>query len=233
MQLLDYDGQEVLGYTGDDDDMLDFSGNVANFAVEGGIDKQFTFTVTNAAVANRTAYLWAGYLLGNATLAPGQLVDGAFNDINGDVGLTGASNVEKTIAELKQFLLYNPTRLIGMIIKSDVANQIQNDIILQPLDPFRGTESFYIRPKTFVNQNTFQDKTVTFPVDNVSLDDQMTMKLSFLASSVTTITMFFGATLNQAKALRKKAKRAKKTMAKVSRKKVVAKSMKGSKFLGD
>ena len=224
IEVLNYEGEEMLGYTGEDDDDLDFDGNIQNFSVEGGMEKQFTFTVTNANAAARTALIWPGYYISNATLGPGKLVTGAFNDVNAAAGLTGASNVEKTIEELHLFLLYNPSRVIGMTIKSDVANQLQNDIILKPLDPFKDTESVYVRPKTFINQNTFQDKTVTFPCD-IQLDEQMKMTYAFIGTSVTTITFFFGATLNKAKSLKKKARRAKRTMGKTGRKQVIRKSL--------
>ncbi|MEL6558344.1 MAG: hypothetical protein AAFQ94_09180 [Bacteroidota bacterium] len=203
----EYDDDGLDSYIGDGDDMLDFDGEVENFSSETTNQKQFIIEITNSEPTSKTALLWGGYLSNNNSLAPGQIRTGAFNDKAGNAGLTATSNVEKTIEEFLAYLYLNPTRVVQMRVASSVASQIGNQFTIRELDPFKSGKTDYIRPQNYTNQNTFQDKTVLFPVDNFQFDDQNTLEYQFSGSSTTVITFYCGASLNGAKALRKKARR--------------------------
>lgn len=209
-------------YTGEDDDLLSFQGDIRSFAQEldRNLEKQFSVQVVNANVAQRTAILFAGYLLGNATLAAGQLVEGAFNDTGGNAGLTGSTQEAKSIQELSLFLNYVPTRLLALKIQSTVAGQLNTNATYKRNNPFKDEESLTIRPKNFINQDTNQTDQVTFPVD-VQMDALSRITYPFIGSSTTFVTFYFGASLNIMQALEKKAARARVNIDAVGAEKVV------------
>jgi hypothetical protein len=217
-------------YTGEGDDLLSFEGDIRSFAQEldKNLEKQFTVSVVNANASTRTAEIFAGYYLGNATLAPGQLVEGAFNDINAAAGLTGATQEAKSIQELNLFLNACPTRLLAMKIQSTVAGQLNNNLTYQRLNPFKTEETLTIRPKNFINQDTYQNDQVTFPVD-VQLDQLAKLRYPFAGSSTNYVTLYFGASVNLAQYLEKKASKAKSNIEAVGVGKVLSAS-KGSRL---
>jgi hypothetical protein len=196
-------------YTGEGDDLLSFAGSIQNFSGElvEHLEKQFVVTIVNANAAKRTAVLFAGYLKGNATLAPGQLIEGAFNDTGGAAGLTGATASEKSIEEMQLFINAVPTRLLAIKIKSTVADQISESITYQRLSPFQTLPTKILRPDNFQNQDTYQDKIATFPA-NVQLDDQAKLVCPVVGSSTIRIALFFGTSINMALTLERKAARA-------------------------
>lgn len=228
--LSSFDGMENFGgeflYTGEGDDFLDFDGEVENFSGEFNIEKQFVFSVANTATVTRTAVLWAGYLKGNSTLAPGQIVDGTFNDTAGNAGLTGAATVSgQTIAEFFAYLEFNPTRIVGIKISSTSQTQIENAFTLQRLNPFRTEKSKILRPAQYQDQQVFQEKIIQFKAD-FQLDDQMKLTYPFVASSTTTLTWYCGASLNLAKGLAKKARKAHRNIKRVGNRAVARKNVK-------
>lgn len=231
--LSNYNGDRMNFYTGQGDDLLDFTGSINNFAGEfvEHLEKQFVVSVVNANAAQRIAVLYAGYMKGNATLRPGQIVEGAFNDKNGAAGLTGATQSEKSIEELLLYLNDVPTRLLAIKVKSTVADQISQKLIYQRLNPFRTEPTKIIRPDNFQNQDTFQDKQVTFPV-NVQLDSQSTIEMPIVGASTCYITYYFGTGINMSQALERKADRAITNIAMVGRDKVLGAAVADKALLG-
>jgi hypothetical protein len=196
-------------YTGEGDDLLSFAGSIQNFSGElvEHLDKQFVVTIVNANAAKRTALLFAGYVKGNATLAPGQLIEGAFNDTSGAAGLTGSTASEKSIEELLLFVNSVPTRLLALKIKSTVSDQASESFTYQRLSPFQTLPTKILRPDNFQNQDTYQDKIVTFPA-NVQIDDQAQLKCPVVGASTIRIAFFFGTSINMALTLERKAAKA-------------------------
>jgi|GEM_PF-3382373 len=212
--LATYDGNPPMIYTGQDDDLLHFEGTVQNFAGERNANKQFKFTVANAATVTRTAVIWPGYLKGNSTLAPGQLADGAFNDTAGNSGLTGTSNSLKTIAELFAFLERVPTRMWAISIRTTVEAQMSNNFTVKAKSPFDDDVTTQIRPADNQDQTNFQLKILQFfTPENFQLDYETLITYPFVASSSTTLTLYFGASLNIARSLKVKAQKANTGMA--------------------
>lgn len=214
-ELSNYGGQ-INYYTGADDDLVNFEGDIRSFAQEldKNLEKQFTVSVVNANAAARSAAMQSGYYKGNATLQAGQLVEGAFNDTSGAAGLTGATQEQKSIEELFLFLNECPTRLLAMKMQSTVAGQLNNNLTYQRLNPFKVEETKIIRPKNYINQDTYQNDQVTFPVD-VQLDSLSKLLLTFTGTSTTYVTYYFGASINLQYALEKKFQRAKETISAV------------------
>ncbi|MEQ8628101.1 hypothetical protein [Ekhidna sp.] len=225
-------GQDIEIYTGQDDDMLEFGGSIENFAGERTLNKQFVFTLANSASATRTAVLWAGYLKGNSTLAPGQMADGAFNDTGGNAGLTGSSGVSgKTIAELFAYLEHTPSRVVQMKISSDKQSQIENDLTIEKLNPFRQEQTDYVRSKDYQDQQSFQDKIIIFPT-NVQLDNYTKLSYPCVASSSTSITWYFGASVNVSKVLERRAQKAQRNIQLVGADRVIKGSIAQQRALG-
>ncbi|HWY13350.1 MAG TPA: hypothetical protein VN026_18620, partial [Bacteroidia bacterium] len=178
------------GYTGEGDIHLDFDGDNQNFAMEGSEAKQFTITVGNTAVATRTMSIYAGIMMADLTNQPGQLTDGAFNDTTGAAGLTGASTVAgKTIELLKKFLLYNPTRLVGIKLQSDVSAQMQQAFTIKRWNPFVTDKDLIIYPGNKQSQNVFQDKILIFDAE-FQFGPIFNVLYNVVASSNLTITFF-------------------------------------------
>jgi len=226
-ELSSFDGGEGMApYTGQNDDILSFEGDIQNFAVEGDEDSQFTFTITNAATVTRTALLWAGYLKGNATLAAGQLTDGAFNDTGGNAGLTGSSNEDKTIEELKAYLEHTPHRVIGLKVSSSTTANMSNTLTAQELSPFKQKQSKSIRPQMFQDQNVQQLGIIQMPV-NSQFDNYHKFTYPVLASSAVTLTLFFGAGINLGKVLANRAAIGQSNVALMGRGEVIKQSMIG------
>lgn len=205
-KLSHFNGGRNFAYTGEGDDLLSFAGSIQNFAGElvEHLEKQFVITIVNANAATRYAVLFAGYHKGNATLSPGQLVQGAFNDVNGNAGLTGATASEKSIEELLLFMNAAPTRLLAIKVKSTVATQIDENFTYQRLNPFMTMPTKILRPGNFQNQDTYQDKVATFPA-NVQIDDQSKLSCGVVGSSTLTLSFFFGTSINLALTLERKA----------------------------
>lgn len=206
-RLSNFEGRSF--YTGEGDDLLAFEGDIRSFAQEldKNLEKQFTISITNGNSASRVAVLQAGYLLGNSTLAPGQVVQGSFNDANGAAGLSGATEEQKSIQELMLFLNACPTRLLAMKIQSTVAGQLNQNLTYRRNNPFKDEETKTIRPKNYINQDTYQNDQVTFPVD-VQLDQLSKLTYTIVGSSTNYLTFYFGASLNIIQALERKASRA-------------------------
>jgi hypothetical protein len=199
-------GGANFGYTGEQDDLLSFAGSIQNFAGElvEHLEKQFVVTIVNANASKRTAVLFAGYTKGNATLTPGQLIEGAFNDTGGNAGLTGATASEKSIEEMLLYLNVVPTRLLAIKVKSTVASQIDENFTYQRFNPFQTMPTKILRPGNFQNQDTYQDKVATFPA-NVQLDNQAKLTCPVVGSSTITLSFFFGTSINLALTLERKA----------------------------
>lgn len=230
--LSNYRGKKGMSfYDGGGDDLLSFTGDIRSFAQEldKNLEKQFTVSLVNANAATRIPVLFAGYYLGNSTLQAGQMVEGAFNDINAAAGLTGATLESKSIQELNLFLNACPTRLLAMKIQSTVAGQLNQNLTYQRLNPFKVEETLTIRPKNWINQDTYQNDQATFPVD-VQLDQLAKLQLPIVGSSTAYITFYYGASLNIMYALEKKADRARVNIDAVGSDKVIQ-SYRGQKLL--
>ena len=206
-------GTGVTLYTGQDDPSISIDGSVKNFSQEGYIGKEFTLTLKNTAVATRTARLFAGYNTGDNAALPGQIVDGDFNDVNGNPGLTAASNSPSaTIREFQRFCERNPTRIVHLRIQSDSDAQVQQVFSLRQLNPFNTQGSIQVKPGLTVTGAQYNPKIADVPCD-FQIDDKSDMTLNVLAGSTTTYTFFCGATLSNGRELAVKAAVAKTNLA--------------------
>ncbi len=208
--------QPEMSYDGSGDDVLDFGGHdgAQSFQLKGHKNRQFTMIIANANAAVRTARIYGGYNQLTPTLSVGLVATGAFNDVDGNAGLSGASgNANKTIEEFLNFLLFNPTRIPAIKIKSTVASQIESVLSVDTLTPFSATtQSLEIYPDNEQNEYTFQDKVAVLATD-FQLSNQENAVLPIQPLSTATVTWFAGASYNTASALQTKARKAQRNIA--------------------
>ncbi|GAA4353033.1 hypothetical protein GCM10023185_13250 [Hymenobacter saemangeumensis] len=195
----------MVPYTGQGDPTLAIPGQIKNFAVEGHINHQVSFTIKNTAMAAREVVLFPGYNLGNQDVRPGQMTDGEFYDRNGQVGLQAYStNARVKLIEILQFFKENPTRVVQMRIQTNKDEQLLNTIELQRLDIFKAQGSDTITPSTYIGSNSFNTNIVTFDTD-FQIDDRSDILTTIAPDSTTTYTLFCGATLDKSQELAVKA----------------------------
>lgn len=199
--LSSFDGQ-VLGLIGEGDDLLNFRGKGTNIANQ-KLD-QFTMILANANAAVREARLFTPISMNFPVLYPGQALTGAFNDINGAAGLSGSSG--KANFPIESFLYYvakNPSRLTHLRLKSTVASQLDYELVLDEVNPYKNVENQFFSPSNEIGQDTQQTSIVIFAVD-AQLDYLSDLSLSISPLSTATMTFFMGTEVNVAKSLDKK-----------------------------
>lgn len=212
----EYDGDEYdgfAGYTGINDDFLDFGGENATLlsAVEG---HNYTFTITNAKSSAVTFYLNPSSKNRNqdGTLAKGTLREGNFaaiDDINADASLTATGDTYGTIDFLRRFIEKNPTYVKAFQIQSTSANGVAQMLIsIQEVSPFKNLMARQLKPTMYQDQHMFNDKVINIPA-GFDLNDQIEVKMKIAAATTLTITIVCGAILNPAVALQNKRLRAK------------------------
>lgn len=193
-----YEGDSYEGVDAfDGDDFVQYDG--INLAKNGG--QTFTFTIANANAALRVAALCGG-------IDPnfvGLVKTGAFNDVNGAAGLSGAGQ-PKSIELLTNFIRHNPLRISTIQIASTDAAQTYQTMVIKFDSPFRDLESKNIPLQAHVSPGDFKDKLVIVPAHQygMQMDNQTQILLPIPGNSTATITIYVGPVLNSSGALAKK-----------------------------
>jgi hypothetical protein len=208
-----YEGdQRTAIYTGYNDDLVDFDGQATDFANEVAGQRTFTLTFTNLI---QTGVKYAG-------LSPAYIHTYAAGNINGAPIATGvmvtdtgktltAQGTPKAIEELTAFLADNPARLVSMKIVSNNADQLAQMCIIKQRSPFRNLEDSYLNLADYTVETSNNDKMLTLKGLQYQFDKQTEFLFPIVPSAdgvtavKTTITLKFGAVLNTAAALNKKA----------------------------
>jgi hypothetical protein len=193
-------------YFGQSDDMLDFAGAAGSFADPISKGKIFTITLTNTAVAARTALICPG-LVENPT---GLIKDGAFNDIAGAAGLSGAGS-PGLIADLNAFIQKFPSLIAGFKISCSDAQQFEQNLILQKISPFQTHTSKNINVSIHANEANPNTKLITV-AEPFFLDAQTKLSYQILPGASVSLGLIFATSLNTSQALRNKTAKAKKTI---------------------
>ena len=198
----------VVGYVGQNDDFLDFAGNAASFAEIAKEAKPFTFTLTNANAATRTALLSPGLIAAQA----GIMATGAFNDKNAAAGLSAASGSPGTIEEFIAFFRLFPSLISGFKISTDSVTQMDQSMTIMKRSPFNQHSSTIIPIGTYASEQNFNTKILSVP-RAFFLDSQTLIEYPVLGLTSVTFTFMVTTSLNIAKALRDKTAKAKTTLA--------------------
>ena len=189
------------GYDGYGDDMVDFDGNNKSFAAKVGAGRIFTITIASAADATKTVILNQGYSNSENPAGSIVLAEGTVTGIT----TTGSP---KSFNNLRDFTLYNPTLVNGFKIRArNSATQLENQVTIQELTPFKTPSSRVISLSAYQDENTYQDKVVTVP-EQFILSNQTLVYTQVLAGETITVTLFCSAILNTALSLQKKSEKA-------------------------
>jgi hypothetical protein len=199
---------EYSGYTGVNDDFLDFGGEAANLlsAVEG---HNYTFTIVNAKSSTLDFYFNPSLRNRNSdnTLAKGTIREGVFaaiNDAGTDTSLTGTGDSYGTLDFLRRFVEKNPTYVKAFQIQSTTATGIAQMVVsVQEVSPFKQLQARQLKPTMYQDQNMFNDKVINIPA-GFDLNDQCEVRMKIAGATTLTITVICGAILNQAVALQNK-----------------------------
>lgn len=189
-------------YTGYGDDHLDFGGQGIDFSNEIAVDRVFNIVLANTSGAAQTVLLCPSYNPSSTILVADGVIGGVAN-------FTGSGS-PKTIANLLTFISRNPTKLVAMKISATDATQLAQVINIVPKSPFKDLESKRIMLSSFTSESNQNDKMVTVPLHNgnYQFDDQTEWNLTIPNNCTTTISLYFGVTLNTAAALSRKAEKA-------------------------
>lgn len=201
-------------YLGYDDDFLEFDGQANSFANEVATGRRFTVTINNmqagdaAAIAASTDKV-VTIIPSFDPIAGSVLTDGS-NNTPGKNGLNQAvvvSGVPEKLSALQAWIRLNPVRCLGIKLETTNILQMGKFFTIAPKSPFRKLESENIFIADYKDERQYNDKVATISRP-FQMDSQTDIQLEIAGASITTITFYFGAALNTAKALHRKAKAA-------------------------
>ena len=198
-------------YTGQGDDMIEFVGQVVNFASvfdpHNNDSRTFTINVTVASTFTKSGIQLFGDLWTGAE-------DSNYSDLAADSLDTGlsVSCSPKSIKRLYSWLQACPTILQGFQIVCSNPAVISSIISTHETSPFRDLATEPINLSAFINPYMFNDKMVLVQGLNKVISNQSYWLLPCTApaegSYTITINLYFGAALNTSIALQKKMQRA-------------------------
>lgn len=204
--LSNYEGEEMIGYDGSQDDFLEFEG-LNSFATEVDQGRVFQFVVSNTSATPGTVFLNKGFKQWGQNGMKGLLTEGAFqSDDSVPANMIGAG-MTSPIDEFRAFAYFNPVRVVGM--KLTTTEQQVNSMVLYfgELSPFKDLGEKPIYPSVYVNEQTWKDNMVTLPVQ-FDYNNQNLIRTRILGNTSVTFTMVIGGIMNTSAALSKKAARA-------------------------
>jgi len=215
-RLSNYDGNNYDGdnYVGMDDDAVDFQGAGRSFLTELNSNLSFGFSINNALTTRQVIALTPSFLLTAANIAAylGQTVDGVLTDGTIKTSVTAtALQTKRKIAFLQEFIKNNPTRITEMVVQADNDGQLEEQIVLAQVSPFRDLANNVLLLTNYVDPRQLNTKKAVIPLalefPQFQLDDQNIILLPVTPGTVK-VTFKIGAIRNNASQLYNKAKRA-------------------------
>jgi hypothetical protein len=199
----DFTGNEYYGLPKNPG--IQFIGGQTDWKNERQDAKSYKITITNTGTSAEDKhialcpafYTAAGSIVvPNATTIDAIIADGTIDSTSGkEVVCTGAP---MSVASFKDYILNNPTRFTKIQIRSNNAEQLQELIQVIKVNPFTGLSPEQISPATYLKEANNNDKLVTFYLNDLQLDRQTILYLKVLAGATFTITLWPGATVNNA-----------------------------------
>lgn len=193
-----------IPYVGQGDDFLDYAGSASSLASAHRNAKPFIVSISNANAAPRVALLCPGLIKTSA----GLIATGAFNDANGDAGLSASSGSPGSIEMFNEFVRLNPSVISGFKIATSSIPQMDQSLTLVKESPFSQHSSKVITPGTWASEGNFNTSILTIP-ESFFMDSQSKIRYTVLGNTTVVITLMVGVSLNISKALRSKAEKAK------------------------
>lgn len=202
--LSNFGGGNGVGYVGYGDEFLDFSGGASSLASAARNAKPFIINFVNSANAARTVLLCPGLLPNSA----GLMATGAFNDVNGQAGLSATSGSPGSIEAFNQFIQKYPSVVAGFKLSTTNVAQMDQNIEIGKQSPFSSHSTKVISTGIYASEQNFNTQILTIP-ESFFLDNQTLMKYTILPNTSVAFTLMIGVSLNTAKALRTKVSKAK------------------------
>lgn len=189
---------EGANYYGANDNMLDFR-SASSFIDEDNCGKRFQFTVKNTSDAAV-----------KVNLNPAVVVADYQDLKEGEVatGVTAAGS-PRSIQTLLAYVAKNPTRIQAIKMKVDDASQLDEPLVLRHETPWASYTEEQRIPSDFQDQNTNRENIADInDIQGWLLSSEDTMLLTVGAGRTVNISITFGASLDTAQALSKKASEA-------------------------
>jgi hypothetical protein len=193
---------------GVDNPILDFGKTTVHFGSNYKAGRSFTLQITNNATPSggdngiRKVAIFAGLdQFVGAGNVPGLLKEGAFNDANGNSGLTGSTSDVRSILSLQKFLATRPTELRGLHISFSDISQASQSLKLMEDNPFVNNTDKILRASTEFNQYTQNDKYLLYDQLDDVLDGDTSLLYSLMPNVSVTMTFYWGATIDIKKLL--------------------------------
>lgn len=185
-------------YVGEDDDLLQYTGEKKAHV--------FTQTIKNNGLATVTVALVPGYYEDKSMLKndDGTAIDGLITDAIADVVISGNP---KPVYDFVEFVKRVPARVKQLKMLVNDASQFENPLKVRKLSPFTNLGDQAIYPSNFKLSNQFDDKRVEIPMEDLQIDAQTVVLLAVNPGAQITITWFIDRVLNDAAALSKKVER--------------------------
>lgn len=203
--LSNYSGNTgMMVMDGGSDDLVHFAGSAVSFRDSAKNLRPYIVAITNTALEARTAVLCPGLIANRA----GLMTDGAFNDAFGNPGLSASSGSPGTIASFNAYIQKKPTLISGFKLTSSNLPQLDQSLRISSESPFEQKGEKVISTGTYASEMNNNEKILTI-TDPFYMDDETLITYPILPGATVSIILFVGASLNQAKGLRKKASAAK------------------------
>lgn len=216
----------VSDYTGLGDEFIDFAGSKTQ-SFSSLEERKFKITVTAAAGQTGKIYLTPGLLYApnqvaytqdadtkviTASYPAGYVRDGSFKDTTGAYTFSAVGS-PNYIEWFYAYIDRNPMTMHLMRIRSTDATQLDQQIIIEQMNPFYNDRDQVIDPSAFKDENVYQDKIATVPMQNVTIGSDVRISTTIVAGTTTVFSFFLGNALHVRKALEKKQGKAASTMA--------------------
>lgn len=194
----------VPSYYGRGDNLINF-GSANSFIDEDKTQRRFSMRLANASDEDVTVQF-------NEVIAA---IDGAHVIAEGTIveNVTAAGS-PRSVDLLKAFVKHNPIRLRSIKLNVDDVNQLDEPLTYHTESPFETMAEKKLVPSDYQSQNTNNPKMSEVPeVKGWVLSEQSTILYTIRAHKTVNISILFGAAINLAKAVNKKAEEAAQTAA--------------------
>lgn len=198
-------------YLGFNDDFLEFEGGATSFANEVLTGRRFTVQLDNtqggtseaiAASTDKKVILIPSFdPKGGHVLQDGNNTVGAAH--GGANQVVAVSGIPNTLVSLQKWIALNPVRCLGLKLETTNTLQMGKFLTVASRSPFRNLPDENIYIQDYKTENQYNEKVATI-MRPFQMDNQTDVILELSKNSIVTVTFYFGAALNTAKALRSK-----------------------------
>lgn len=187
--------------------LLSFGVGNSSFATPDGGARTFSTRITNTTPGGGTARtlmaaLFGGYR-GVISAQAGLMKTGAFNDMNGNAGLTATSTENYSIEDFIAIINREPTELLGMLFRyeNNSTSQISSKLTISKIAPYSGEERVIKSIVPQISQDPANPNDKILPVQlrgaGIVLGYDKLITYPILADTSVVITFFLGASFSE------------------------------------